>query len=50
MPIEPPRNGGYLVAAYLVATVILAGYALSLWRRARAALRRAPPAKGGDPS
>lgn len=32
---EPPRNGGYLVAAYLVATGILAGYFGSLWNRAR---------------
>ena len=29
---EPPQNGGYMVAAYLVATVILVGYWLRLWR------------------
>jgi hypothetical protein len=32
---EPPRNGGYLVAAYTVATVILLGYWLRLLRLAR---------------
>ena len=30
-----PHNGGYMVAAYITAAVILAGYALSLWRRSR---------------
>lgn len=35
MPIEPPRNAGYLLAAYTVAAVILAVYGISLWRRAR---------------
>lgn len=29
-----PQNGGYMVAAYVVTAVILASYALSLWRRA----------------
>lgn len=37
MPVEPPRNGGYMVAAYIVATVILLVYGISLWRRARRA-------------
>ena len=32
---ETPSNGGYMVAAYVVATVIYLGYALVLWRRAR---------------
>lgn len=32
---EPPRNGQYLIAAYVVATVILVGYWLRLWRMAR---------------
>jgi hypothetical protein len=32
---EPPRNGQYLIAAYVVATVILLGYWLRLWRMAR---------------
>jgi hypothetical protein len=35
MVAEPPRNGEYLVAAYLVATVILLGYWLRLWRKGR---------------
>lgn len=35
MPPSPPQNGGYLMAAYLVAAVIMLGYALSLWRRIR---------------
>ncbi len=34
--MNAPDNGGYLVAAYSVAAVILIGYALSLWRRYRA--------------
>jgi hypothetical protein len=32
---EPPRNGGYLIAAYVVATIILFGYWLRLLRFAR---------------
>ena len=36
---EPPQNGEYLVAAYVMATVILAGYWVVLWRRARKLLR-----------
>lgn len=32
---EPPSNGGYMVAAYIVAAVILVGYFLRLWLRAR---------------
>lgn len=35
MAVEPPQNGGYLVAAYVVASVILAGYWLRLWGMAR---------------
>jgi hypothetical protein len=35
MLAEPPRNGEYLVAAYIVTTVILAGYWVRLWRMAR---------------
>jgi hypothetical protein len=35
MLAEPPHNGEYLVAAYVVATVILVGYWLRLWRMAR---------------
>jgi hypothetical protein len=30
-----PQNGGYMVAAYIVAAAILVGYALSLYRRPR---------------
>jgi hypothetical protein len=35
MPVEPPQNGQYLVAAYVVTVVILVGYFLALLRRAR---------------
>jgi hypothetical protein len=35
MPLEPPSNGEYLVAAYVVTTVILLGYWLRLWRMAK---------------
>jgi hypothetical protein len=35
----PPDNGGYMVAAYVVTAVILVGYAVGLWRRARRAMR-----------
>jgi hypothetical protein len=35
MLAEPPHNGQYLVAAYVVATVILFGYWVRLWRMAR---------------
>ena len=41
MPFETPQNGGFLVAAYLVAAVIYLGYTVSLWARARRALRGA---------
>jgi len=30
-----PHNEGYMVAAYIVTAVIVAGYALSLYRRSR---------------
>ena len=33
----PPDNGAYMVAGYVVTAVILAGYAVSLWRRAGSA-------------
>lgn len=32
---ETPSNGGYMVAAYVVATVIYLGYVLVLWGRTR---------------
>lgn len=35
MLAEPPSNGQYLVAAYVVTSVIVVGYLLRLWRRAR---------------
>ncbi len=35
----PPENGGYMIAAYVVTAVILVGYALAVWRRARRAGR-----------
>ena len=30
-----PQNAGYMVAAYIVAAVILVGYAVTLFRRTR---------------
>ncbi len=41
MPFETPQNGGFLVAAYVVAAVIYLAYAVSLWRRAGRAMREA---------
>jgi hypothetical protein len=35
MVAEPPSNGEYLIAAYLVTTVLLVGYWIRLWRMAR---------------
>jgi hypothetical protein len=35
MLAEPPRNGEYLIAAYVVATVILVGYWLVLLVKAK---------------
>lgn len=32
---ETPSNGGYMVAAYVVASLIYLGYVLVLWGRAR---------------
>lgn len=40
MLAEPPSNGEYLVAAYVVTTVILVGYFVSLWRRAKGVIQR----------
>jgi hypothetical protein len=37
----PPDNGGYAVAAYIVAAVILLGYTGTLLRRAARAIGRA---------
>ncbi|HLZ46316.1 MAG TPA: hypothetical protein VKQ05_11625 [Gemmatimonadales bacterium] len=36
---DTPQNGGYMIAAYVVAAVILLGYTLSLYLRARRSLR-----------
>ena len=35
MQAEPPANGGYMTAAYIVAAVIYVTYALRLWLRSR---------------
>jgi hypothetical protein len=34
-----PENGSYMVAAYILVGVIVGGYALSLYLRARRSLR-----------
>ena len=39
MPVEPPANGGYMTAAYIVAAVIYLGYAARLWVRTARVLR-----------
>jgi len=39
MATEPPANGGYMIAGYLVAALILGGYFASLWRRARKSVK-----------
>lgn len=39
MQTNPPDNGGYMVAAYLIVAVLVLGYAVSLVRRAMKALR-----------
>ena len=28
-----PDNGNYMIAAYIVATIIILGYTISLWKR-----------------
>lgn len=35
MLAEPPSNGEYLVAAYVLSTLILVGYWIRLWRGAK---------------
>jgi hypothetical protein len=35
MPPEPPVNGGYMIAAYVVTGAILLSYFLSLVRKGR---------------
>jgi hypothetical protein len=44
MPAETPQNGEYLVAAYVIATIILMGYWVALWRRAKRSVRGRPEA------
>ncbi len=39
MLAEAPQNGGYMLAAYIVTTMILGGYWTRLWRR-NASLKR----------
>ncbi len=38
-PSATPQNGGYMVAAYIITAVIYTVYTISLWVRARNALR-----------
>jgi CcmD family protein len=40
MAAETPQNAGYMLAAYIVVPVILAGYLALLWRRVRRVERR----------
>ena len=49
MPPETPQNGEYLVAAYLIATVILTGYWVALWRRAKRQSVRFPSPQRRSP-
>jgi hypothetical protein len=42
MPPEPPSNGEYMIAAYVAAAIILVGYWVRLWRRAKKSLSRSP--------
>ena len=39
MPETVPQNGSYMIAAYILVGVILVGYALSLYLRARRSFR-----------
>ena len=39
MPETIPQNGSFMIAAYIVAAVILIGYSLLLYLRARRSLR-----------
>ena len=36
---ETPQNGGYMLAAYIVAAIIYLGYSLILWLRGRRATK-----------
>lgn len=44
MPAEPPANGEYMVAAYIVASLILLGYWMRLWTLAKRREREGPKA------
>jgi hypothetical protein len=48
MPFETPQNGGFLLAAYVVAAVIYLAYATSLWVRSRGAIREAGKRGSGE--
>jgi hypothetical protein len=37
--MEYPDNGGYMVAAYIVAAIVIVVYAVSLYVRVRAQMR-----------
>ena len=39
MQTSPPANAGYMIAAYVVTALIVVGYAIALFARARKALR-----------
>jgi hypothetical protein len=39
MPETVPQNGSYMIAAYILVGVILTGYTVSLYLRARRSLR-----------
>jgi hypothetical protein len=41
--IETPDNGRYMVAAYIVAAIIYLCYTLTLWLRARKAVKPLTP-------
>jgi hypothetical protein len=43
MPPEPPHNSGYMVAAYMVATIILLGYSYWLYRKVKPRTSATPP-------
>ncbi len=39
MPSDTPQNAQYMIAAYVVTSVILVGYLASLWARMKRAVR-----------
>jgi hypothetical protein len=40
MDADPQANAGYMIAAYIVTAIILGGYALRLWLRAKRVANR----------